>query len=38
MAKIYESGEDPIGTWVLAAATMLPSFASADNVYQAKVL
>ncbi len=38
MAKIYESGEDPIGTWVLAAATMLPSFASADNVFQAKVL
>ncbi|WP_404387828.1 major capsid protein [Ligilactobacillus animalis] len=38
MAKVYETGEDPIGTWVLAAATMLPSFASADDVYQAKVL
>lgn len=38
MAKIYETGEDPIGTWVLAAATMLPSFASADDVFQAKVL
>lgn len=38
MAKVYETGEDPIGTWVLAAATMLPSFASADDVFQAKVL
>ena len=38
MAKIYETSEDPIGTWILAAATMLPSFASADDVFQAKVL
>lgn len=38
MAKVYETSEDPIGTWILAAATMLPSFASADDVFQAKVL
>ena len=38
MAKVYETSEDPIGTWILAAATMLPSFASANNVFQAKVL
>lgn len=38
MAKVYETSEDPIGTWILAAATMLPSFASAEDVFQAKVL
>lgn len=37
-AMVYESGVDPVGTWTKAAATALPSFPEADNVFQAKVL
>lgn len=37
-AKIYESGEDPVATWELASATMLPTFAAVDEVFQAQVL
>lgn len=37
-AKVYESSQDPVGTWTFASATMLPSFPEADNVFQAKVL
>jgi hypothetical protein len=37
-AKVFESGQDPVGTWTLASTTMLPSFKEADNVFQAKVL
>lgn len=37
-ATVYESGLDPVATWTKAAATALPSFPEADNVFQAKVL
>lgn len=37
-ATVYESGLDPVGTWTKAAATALPSFPQADNVFQATVL
>lgn len=37
-ATVYESNLDPVGTWTKAAATALPSFPQADNVFQATVL
>lgn len=37
-AKVYEQQQDPVSTWTLASATMLPSFAAVDEVYQATVL
>lgn len=36
-ATVFESNLDPVGTWTKAAATALPSFPEADNVFQAKV-
>ncbi len=36
--KIFESTQDPVGTWEMATATFLPSFAAVDEVFQATVL
>lgn len=36
IAMIYEEGKDPISTWTKAAATAIPSFPAADNVFQAQ--
>lgn len=36
IAMIYEEGKDPISTWTKAAATAIPSFPEADNVFQAQ--
>ena len=36
IAMVYEEGKDPISTWTKAAATAIPSFHAADNVFQAK--
>lgn len=33
---IYEEGSDPVATWEKAVATVLPSFAAADEVFQAQ--
>lgn len=33
---IYEEGADPVSTWKKAVATVLPSFAAADEVFQAQ--
>lgn len=38
IAMIYEEGLDPVSTWAKAAATAIPSFPEANNVFQAKVL
>ncbi|MDN6356191.1 MAG: major capsid protein, partial [Lactiplantibacillus plantarum] len=35
---IYTNSMDPIGTWEKASAVALPSFAAADEVFQAQVL
>lgn len=35
---IYETTQDPIGTWEKASTTVLPSFSEAENVLQATVL
>ncbi|MFT8916555.1 MAG: major capsid protein [Oenococcus sp.] len=37
-AKVYEETQDPVGTFTLAAATALPGFAAADEVFQAQVI
>ncbi len=37
-AKVYKSSDDPVGTFSLAAATALPSFAARDEVFQAQVI
>lgn len=36
IAMIYEEGLDPISTWAKAAATAIPSFPEAQNVFQAQ--
>ncbi|MCM3701436.1 major capsid protein [Paenibacillus macerans] len=36
IAMIYEEGKDPISTWAKAAATAIPSFPQANNVFQAQ--
>lgn len=36
LAMIYEEGLDPISTWAKAAATAIPSFSEAQNVFQAQ--
>ncbi|MDQ0412718.1 major capsid protein [Mesobacillus stamsii] len=36
LAMVYEETVDPVGTWTKAVATALPSFAAADEVFQAK--
>ncbi|WP_431030114.1 major capsid protein [Lysinibacillus sp. LZ02] len=36
IAMIYEEGKDPVSTWVKAAATAIPSFPEAQNVFQAQ--
>jgi len=36
-AEIYESSQDPVGTFTKAVATALPSFPEANNVFQAKI-
>ena len=36
LATIYEESKDPVGTWTKAVATALPSFAAADDVFQAQ--
>ena len=33
---VYEEGADPVSTWKKAVATVLPSFAAADEVFQAQ--
>ncbi|AHB80332.1 major capsid protein [Oenococcus oeni] len=37
-ATIYKASVDPVGVWEKAAATALPGFAAADEVFQAQVL
>lgn len=37
ISMVYEEGKDPISTWAKAAATIIPSFPEANNVFQAKV-
>lgn len=36
IAMVYEEGKDPITTWTKAAATAIPSFPEANNVFQAQ--
>lgn len=36
IAMVYEEGKDPISTWTKAAATAIPSFPEAENVFQAQ--
>lgn len=36
LASIYDETKDPVGTWTKAVATALPSFAAADEVFQAQ--
>lgn len=36
LAMVYEENLDPVSTWTKAVATALPSFPSADEVFQAK--
>jgi len=36
LASVYDETRDPVGTWTKAAATALPSFAAADEVFQAQ--
>ncbi|WP_346234505.1 major capsid protein [Lysinibacillus telephonicus] len=36
IAMIYEEGLDPVSTWAKAAATAIPSFPEANNVFQAQ--
>ncbi|GIP55952.1 major capsid protein [Paenibacillus vini] len=38
IAMLYEEGKDPISTWAKAAATVIPSFPEANNVFQAQVV
>lgn len=38
VAMVYETNLDPISTWTKAAATALPTLASRDTLFQAKVL
>lgn len=36
LAAVYDESKDPVGTWTKAVATALPSFAAADEVFQAQ--
>lgn len=36
LASVYDESKDPVGTWTKAVATALPSFAAADEVFQAQ--
>ena len=36
LATVYDETRDPVGTWTKAVATALPSFAAADEVFQAQ--
>ena len=36
IGMVYEEGKDPISTWAKAAATAIPSFPEAQNVFQAQ--
>lgn len=36
ISMVYEEGKDPVSTWVKAAATTIPSFPEAQNVFQAQ--
>lgn len=36
VAMVYEEGLDPVSTWTKAAATAIPSFPEANNVFQAQ--
>lgn len=36
LAMVYEESVDPVGVWEKAVATALPSFAAADEVFQAQ--
>ncbi len=36
LATVYDETKDPVGTWTKAVATGLPSFAAADEVFQAQ--
>lgn len=36
IGMIYEEGLDPVSTWAKAAATAIPSFPEANNVFQAQ--
>jgi len=36
LACVYDETKDPVGTWTKAVATALPSFAAADEVFQAQ--
>jgi len=36
IAMIFEEGLDPVSTWAKAAATAIPSFPEANNVFQAQ--
>ena len=36
LATVYDETRDPVGTWSKAVATALPSFAAADEVFQAQ--
>lgn len=36
LAMVYEGSYDPVGVWEKAVATALPSFAAADEVFQAQ--
>lgn len=38
ITMVFEEGQDPISTWTKAAATAIPSFHAADNVFQAQTV
>lgn len=38
ITMVFEEGQDPISTWTKAAATAIPSFHAADNVFQAQTI
>lgn len=38
LAMVYEENLDPVSTWTKAVATALPSFPTADEVFQAQVI
>lgn len=36
LAMVYEENVDPVGTWIKAVATAVPSFPAANEIFQAK--
>ncbi|UKJ43460.1 major capsid protein [Lysinibacillus sp. ACHW1.5] len=38
ITMVFEEGQDPVSTWTKAAATAIPSFHAADNVFQAQTI